>query len=189
MTAWARLCLGADPFSSKNKTSLNRFFTLFPNLHSRTSQYSDILLKLFAMDSAQWRSIASPEMVELDSDFDLETGTVHVNSTNQLLQPTRLVTSVKERPPASHRSSMSSVHDRSDYLEDTARLRQWPLDSTIYDPKQMQSHSTHGIMDLPPHVYWKGNPIYYLTWESLGIAISICFLSMLLRCRKRRMPG
>jgi hypothetical protein len=31
-------------------------------------------------------------------------------------------------------------------------------------------------VETAAQVFWKGNPFYVLTWELLGIAISICFL-------------
>jgi len=39
---------------------------------------------------------------------------------------------------------------------------------------------TRAAADATSHVFWKGNPWYPLSWDLLGILISICFLSKLL---------
>jgi hypothetical protein len=132
------------------------------------------------MNSPEWRSFVSLEMVELESDFDLETRSIHDDSTNQLLQPACYATSVNKEPPASLRSCQSSIHNRSQYLEGTTTLHQRCQD-TNRDPKQLQTDSTQAVMDPPPHVYWKRNPLCHLTWESLGLVTSICFFGTLFR--------
>jgi hypothetical protein len=120
-------------------------------------------------------------MAELQRDLDLTVRSVHGDSTKRLLQSVHHATPTNEEPQENAKSCRASLNGESDNSENTATLRQFSQDNADPSPKQPQICSTQATLQPPPYAYWKGNPMYYLVWDALGIVISICFLGTLFR--------
>ncbi|KAF1846268.1 uncharacterized protein K460DRAFT_406484 [Cucurbitaria berberidis CBS 394.84] len=127
------------------------------------------------MNRLDWHSFASRETIAHDSDFDLTADPARDASSVQLL----------DQPH-------EAVNHRGDYQRDTHSFQPYVSDG-LKDPGGDTLHSqsirnkyhdldysipknVQATTDSSTRVHWKGNPRYHLTWEIIGVLVSVCFL-------------
>jgi hypothetical protein len=133
------------------------------------------------MSSAEWRSFASPETVELDSDLDLAAHPVQDGSRNRLLRAGNQRGGIGEEHGMNTHFRRSYDDVTPEYSDETQTPQSRSIKDSYQDPAKLQFNVTDAPLQPSTNAYWDGNPVYALTWDVLGILVSICFLSALLR--------
>jgi hypothetical protein len=126
------------------------------------------------MDSPKWRSFASHEMAEIGTDLDLTTHPTQDGSTNRLLNRNDQGNDIVEN----HRTSAHFLQSHASVSSAYSDATETPMDAR-HSPAEPRMSGTYKAQETPTPNYWNGNLFYALTWEVLGIVVSICFLSTL----------
>jgi hypothetical protein len=132
------------------------------------------------MNSPEWRSFASREMAEIETDVDLAAQPVQDGSTNRLLGTTDRGSDIGEGLPANgyFRRSSATVSPSSSEATETPRAGSRE-NTRNHALEELSIRDTHEAKRAVTSKCWKGNPIFASTWEILGVVVSICFLSTL----------
>ncbi|KAL1798197.1 hypothetical protein ACET3X_002234 [Alternaria dauci] len=129
------------------------------------------------MDSPEWRSFVSHESTQLRSDFGsvIQPGRQD-GAANQLLESDGQEQHNDERNRAS--ASLNQFHNNGSFVySDDEQSHSLPSDGTTNKHlAQASAGSVPSQEKVGDSVYWKGNTPWALTWEVLGIAVSLCFL-------------
>jgi hypothetical protein len=130
------------------------------------------------MDSPEWRSFASHEMTQLGSDLDsdLVAQPGQDSTANRLLVRDGQEQHIDE--PTRVSASVHRTHTNSSFVySDDGGTYPLPPDETANQHSvQTGAGSVQYAEKVYEPVYWNGNAWYALTWEFLGIVVSICFL-------------
>jgi hypothetical protein len=120
-------------------------------------------------------------MVELESDLDLTTHPVQDGSRNRLLGIADRGVDIGEGPRTNSHFRRSYGDVSPEYSDDATPPQLRSVEDPYQGPDKAQINVTNTPLKPPSHVYWDGHPFYALTWDVLGILVSICFLGTLSR--------
>jgi hypothetical protein len=133
------------------------------------------------MTSPEWRSFASRDIVELDSDLHLAAHPVQDGPGNSLLGVDQQRGDIRAEHGANTHFRRLYGDVSPEYSDETHTPQPRSVKDSYEDSAKPQIDVTSITLKSPTNVYWDGNPVYGLTWDILGILVSICFLSTLLR--------
>jgi hypothetical protein len=131
------------------------------------------------LNSPEWRSFASCEMAEIETDIHLAAHPVQDSSTNRLLGNADKGVYVGEGSGTSANFQRSYANVSPEYFDTTETPQVRRTESARCGPAKPSTSGTFKAERAHAPGYWKGNSFYALTWEDLGIVVSICFLGKL----------
>jgi hypothetical protein len=129
------------------------------------------------VNSPERRSFVFHEVPQLRSDFDPVIQPRQESAADRLLGRDGQERNTDERTRAS--ASLHQLHPNGSFVySDDEQSRSPPLDETTNKHlAQAGTCSVPSSEKVNEPVYWKGNTPWALTWEFLGIVVSVCFLS------------
>lgn len=128
------------------------------------------------MERNRTSSFASTEATELDFDFSFATNRGRDASADQLLSGSNETVDA-ENDYQRTRNDIPSRTNVYNEVRDATQSGQIPMDELSNLRSRKQVYCDISQISEDATVQWKGYPVYYLTWEALGILISICFFS------------
>ncbi|CAN9235029.1 unnamed protein product [Alternaria alternata] len=128
------------------------------------------------VEGPERRSFAFHEVPQLRSDFDPVIQSGQESAANRLLGRDGQEQNADERTRASVSQHQFHPNDSFVYSDDGQSRSLPPDETTNKHLAQVGAHSVPFSEKAKEPVYWKGNTPWALTWEFLGIVVSICFL-------------
>jgi hypothetical protein len=121
---------------------------------------------------------ARHEAIELESAPLFSALREQDTATSQLLGPDFATDRNKQ---SRTQGSIAHTHLRADNKSDMSHVRLSVGDASSHERDESinSGHALKQGVSPSAHVLWKGNPFYALTWDLLGIFISVLFLGML----------
>ncbi|RYN65030.1 hypothetical protein AA0117_g12232 [Alternaria alternata] len=128
------------------------------------------------VDGPERRSFVFHEVPQLRSDFDPVIQPGQESAANRLLGRDGQEQNTDERTRASVSQHQFHPNDSFVYSDDGQSRCLPPDETTNKHLAQVGAHSVPFSEKTKEPIYWKGNTPWALTWEFLGIVVSICFL-------------